>query len=244
MLYFKVNLGHLMHTTPDVELISFLRAATASGQPREATYGTLLQHGWSIDAIQAGERKLKAEAHAAETPARAIHVILTVAALLVAAGIFSFIAANWDDMSRPVKVGVILVTMVLAYVVSEIMLQNGYRKTSGAFLLLGALIYGAGIFLVAQTFHIRAHWPDGFLLWMLGVAAMAAVRGAYGLHMLALLLGFVGAVAYPAKLIGPWISRDVYLHTSTWLLAITLLTCAGVAVWLRWKVPHEVRERY
>lgn len=233
-----------MHTTPNAELIAFLRAAAANGQPQETMYTALLQHGWSIAAIQAGERKLKAEAHAAETPARAIHIILTVATLLVGAGIFSFIAANWQDMPRPVKVGVILVTMVLAYAVSEIMLRNGYRKTSGAFLLLGALIYGAGIFLVAQTFHIRAHWPDGFLLWMLGVLAMAAVRGAYGLHMLALLLGFVGTVAYPAKLIDPWISRDVYLHTSTWLLVVTLLSCAGVAVWLRWKVPHDVRAHY
>lgn len=233
-----------MHITPDAELIAFLRAAAANGQPQEATYTTLLQHGWSIAAIQAGERKLKAEAHAAETPARAIRIILTVAALLVGAGIFSFIAANWDDMPRPVKVGVILVTMVLAYAVSEIMLRHGYNKTSGAFLLLGALIYGAGIFLVAQTFHIRAHWPDGFLLWMLGVLAMAAVRGAYGLHLLALLVGFIGTVSLPTYMFDLGASRDVYLHTSTWLLVLSLLACAGVGVWLRWKVPPDVRARY
>lgn len=231
-----------MHTAPNEELIAYLRTAQANRQPPEETYRTLLQQGWTIATIQAGERQLKAEAHAADAPARAIRVILTVAAVLVGAGIFSFIAANWDTMPRPVKVGVIMVTMVLAYAVSEVMLRNGYKKTSGAFLLLGALIYGAGIFLIAQTFHVRAHWPDGFLLWMLGVMAVAFVRSAYGLHVLAFLVGFLGSVSLPTFLFD--IGRDVYLHTSTWLLIITLLACAGAGVWLRWKVPPEVRARY
>ncbi len=40
-------------------------------------------------------------------------------------------------------------------------------------ILLGTLIFGAGIFLIAQIYHINAHYPNGPLLWGAGVLPLA-----------------------------------------------------------------------
>ena len=38
---------------------------------------------------------------------------------------------------------------------------------------LGTMFFGAGIWLIAQVYHIDEHYPNGFLLWGLGALAMA-----------------------------------------------------------------------
>ena len=39
--------------------------------------------------------------------------------------------------------------------------------------MLGTLFFGAGIWLVAQIYHIDEHFPNGFLIWGLGALALA-----------------------------------------------------------------------
>lgn len=46
-----------------------------------------------------------------------------------------------------------------------------------ALVFLGTLLYGAGIWLIAQIFHLSAHWPAGLLLWSLGALAVAWATG-------------------------------------------------------------------
>lgn len=35
------------------------------------------------------------------------------------------------------------------------------------------MLFGAGIWLVAQIYHIEEHYPNGFLIWGLGAMALA-----------------------------------------------------------------------
>jgi len=41
------------------------------------------------------------------------------------------------------------------------------------FHLLGSMLFGAGIFLIAQIYHLDEHYPTAFLLWGLGALALA-----------------------------------------------------------------------
>jgi uncharacterized membrane protein len=47
------------------------------------------------------------------------------------------------------------------------------RKLGDAISLLGTMFFGAGIWLVAQIYHIDEHYPNGFLIWALGALALA-----------------------------------------------------------------------
>ncbi len=97
--------------------------------------------------------------------------------ILVAAGVILYFAANWPLLPVWLKVAAVYAAIVLTY-------WGGYRLaySPGAYPVLGksliflaALFYGAGIWLVAQVFHLQSGFPSGFLLWSLGILPMAWV---------------------------------------------------------------------
>lgn len=101
-----------------------------------------------------------------------IKVVVSVGALLIGLGILSFIASNWEYMSKMLKV-VIIISALGGALFTSYKTEQEYPKTSKAFLYLSTLIYGAGIFLIGQIFQLGGTLSDAFLLWTLGVIASA-----------------------------------------------------------------------
>jgi uncharacterized membrane protein len=108
---------------------------------------------------------------------RAILIFSILGSLLVGAGVILYFAANWPKFPWFFKVGSIFVAVTAAY-------WAGYRLERGrhpilgrSLIFLGAILYGAGIWLIAQVFHLSEHYPNGFLFWGLGVLPMVAVTG-------------------------------------------------------------------
>src|SRR5205814_8153366 len=58
---------------------------------------------------------------------------------------------------------------------------------------VGCLVYGGGIWLVADIFNLHAHYPNGLWLWALGVLPLALCLETPLLHVL--LVGLLGAWA-------------------------------------------------
>ncbi len=101
-----------------------------------------------------------------------IKIVLTIGAILLGLGVILFIASNWDDMSRFLKVLVIVVGIGSSLFTSY-KLEKNYPRTSEAFLYLTVLLFGAGIFLIQQTFNITDRYFIAFLLWAIGSFGMA-----------------------------------------------------------------------
>ncbi|MFH1427579.1 MAG: DUF2157 domain-containing protein [Patescibacteria group bacterium] len=228
----------------DPKLIEYVKTSLAQGKPKEEIYKELLEQGWTIEVIQESFNALTTEEEKEDTQKRTIRIIVTIGALLVGAGIFSFIAANWQEMTRPIKIGIILVSMLVSYGTGWYLKEkSGLVKTGEALILLGAIIYGAGIFLVAQMFNIRANWPDGFILWMIGTTAMAFAVQSYPLFYLAIPLGIVAIVGHPFGIFTGFGYNQFLLTSSFLLLAATIVTF--VAGWaIRKKIPPELKEFY
>ena len=228
----------------DTNLAEYVKNSLAQGKPKEEIYKQLLAEGWTIEVIQDSFKDLTADEEKEDTSKKTIRIILAIAAFLVGAGIFSFIAANWQEMSRTFKVGVILASMLISYGAGWYIREKlNLARTGGALILLGAIIYGAGIFLVAQMFHIRANWPDGFILWMIGVIAMAFAVESYGLFYLAIPLGIVALIGHPFGIFASLGGNPFLLTSSLLLLAATIITF--IAGWVvRKRVPPELKEYY
>ncbi len=96
-------------------------------------------------------------------------------AVIVGLGIILLLAYNWDDIPKAAKLGVIFGTVAAAHGAGLWLRGKGdWRAGLGeAFFLLGSMIFGAGIWLVAQIYNIDEHYPNGFLLWGLGALALA-----------------------------------------------------------------------
>ena len=92
--------------------------------------------------------------------------------LLLAAGVFLFVAANWQEMSPWGRFAVLLALTALLHLGGAV----GARFSAALATTLhavGTAAFGAGIFLSGQVFNLQAQWPEAFLLWA-GGAAVAA----------------------------------------------------------------------
>ena len=132
-----------------------------------------IEEGW-VDAKHRGAILGDAEARA-ESTARAPLVIAVFGTLLFGAGVIAFFAANWGEIPKALKLVVLFGAMWGAFAVAGwlvITKEGAEAKFGHAFLLLGVILFGANIFLIAQIYHISAHFPDGVLYWTLGALAV------------------------------------------------------------------------
>ncbi|WP_194841505.1 DUF2157 domain-containing protein [Sporosarcina obsidiansis] len=101
-----------------------------------------------------------------------VRILLVFGAILVGIGILSFIAGNWNGLSPFSKFGLIIIAFILSYSAGY-KLEPSYEKTSRSMYYIGAAIYGAGIFLIGQSFHLQHTVYTDFLLWAIGILPLA-----------------------------------------------------------------------
>ncbi|PIC64540.1 hypothetical protein CSV79_06160 [Sporosarcina sp. P13] len=101
-----------------------------------------------------------------------VRVLLVFGAILVGIGILSFIAGNWAGLTPFFKFGLIVIGLILFYLAGY-KLEVNYEKTARSMYYIGAAIYGAGIFLIGQSFHLQYTVYTDFLLWGIGILPLA-----------------------------------------------------------------------
>lgn len=92
-------------------------------------------------------------------------------AVLIGFGAMSFIAAHWSEMPRLFRLALIFGALFASYGVAGVLFERKHPTFAHAAILIGVSIFGAGIMLIAQMFHIEGHPPDAVLTWALGALA-------------------------------------------------------------------------
>jgi uncharacterized membrane protein len=108
----------------------------------------------------------------AENKNRLIPVLLLLGAILLGAGVIMFFASNWQYIPKWGKITLVLIPLILFHISAQVT-HNNYPRLSQALSLLGCIMFGSGIWLIAQIFHVNAHFPNGILFWLLGVLPVA-----------------------------------------------------------------------
>lgn len=97
-------------------------------------------------------------------------------------GVVTFVTANWDDMGRVFRVGLLAALLWASWGGAIYAAQRGARIWHEGLILLACGIYGAAIMLVAQMYHLQGNAADAVWLWMVGVGIAAILtRSAIGL---------------------------------------------------------------
>jgi uncharacterized membrane protein len=116
---------------------------------------------------------------------RAVFTLMGVAALLFGLAALLLIGYNWAAMPRSLKLLIVIGAIIGAHAAAFAIRYRARERTlSETVFFLGCLLYGAGIWLVAQIFHLDAHFPDGLWLWALGVLPFALCLDTLLLHAL------------------------------------------------------------
>ena len=228
----------------DVKLSEQVKSLLAQGKSNEEIYKFLLGQGQTVENIQEIFISITSEREKEDVSKKTIHVIVTIGAILVGAGIFSFIASNWTETPKVIKILIILFSMIVSYSAGWYFKESlKLQKTGNALIFLGTILYGAGIFLVAQIFNIRANWSDGFILWMLGTIVMAFAVNLYPPFYLAILLGVVSLTGYGSMFIFI-LGNDTYLLAPLILLPLATIATFITGFVIRSKISAQLKDFY
>jgi uncharacterized membrane protein len=152
-----------------------------------------------------------------------ILIAIGFGALMLAAGVLLFVSAHWDEMS-PSSRFLLVLFLVAVFHVAGGFFADRFPALSTAMHGVGTAGLGAGIFLSAQIFNLREHWPGGVMLWAIGAWIAWAILRDW------VQAGFV-ALLTPAWLACEWIDATERFKDSgqimgqgLLLLAITYLT--------------------
>ncbi|MCF8069894.1 MAG: DUF2157 domain-containing protein [Desulfobacterales bacterium] len=89
--------------------------------------------------------------------------------LLFGSGVITWFAANWQEISKLTKLILLFGSLWGTYCTAGYLIAaDRYRNIGQTILLLGVILFGANIMLIAQIYHIDSHYPNGIMLWALG----------------------------------------------------------------------------
>ena len=131
---------------------------------------------------------------------RFIIILLGLGSVFLGLGIITFVAANWQEWSRELKVTLLLSGFIsintAGFYLWRHPIQRWQSRLGQALLLLGALALGANMALMSQMFHQSGQAYQLYLVWGLGVLAMAYSLRMTMLGVLAVLLVGFGYLRY------------------------------------------------
>ncbi len=110
---------------------------------------------------------------------RLAHMLARLGAVLTGTGVILVVGANWEAIPRALRL-LFLMALVAVFYAAGFSLAHSRRTrpaTGRALILLGSLIWGASIFLVAQSYHLGAEGGEraAVLIWLLGTLPLVYV---------------------------------------------------------------------
>lgn len=147
-----------------------------------------------------------------------------LSAVLIGFAVMSFVASNWQDMPRIVRLGLLLVSLWVSYGLSGVLARRGMSGFADAAVLLGVAIFGGSIMLISQMYHMDGNPADAILLWAAG-AMLAGV-----------VLRSNPALAFAMVLVTIWGTMEALrLDKVFWLFLLPWALVSAAFYWQRWR---------
>ncbi|WP_309732247.1 DUF2157 domain-containing protein [Chamaesiphon sp. OTE_75_metabat_556] len=110
----------------------------------------------------------------AEASGTFISAMIGLGGVLIGLGILSFVALNWQYLDKPYRIVVLLGALLAVNAGGFYLWQKSpTRRLGQGLLVLGSIIFGADLALLAQLFHVSGDTFILFMGWAIGVLLMA-----------------------------------------------------------------------
>lgn len=149
--------------------------------------------------------------------------LLALAVLTLGMAAFLLISENWKWLAPFWKTTFVVGALAAAFGGGTLARLKNRPILSELLFFGAAILYGVGIWLIAQIFHISSHYPQGVWLWAVGVWILAfAMRTPILPIFAAILFAVWGIQEVSFNGIGPGIWRDAFpkLPNAAWTLPI------------------------
>ncbi|WP_291608502.1 DUF2157 domain-containing protein [Bradyrhizobium sp.] len=113
-------------------------------------------------------------------------VVAIVGGLLIASAFLAFIAAHWTEIARLSRLAILFAGIVVTHGIGAWFARTERPMLADLCASVGAIIFGAGIALVGQMYHLGSDFAGGLLLWAVGALVAAALTGSRGALAVAL----------------------------------------------------------
>jgi len=148
-------------------------------------------------------------------------IFAALGALVFALGIILLFAYNWEAMHRFSKLALIFTALGSAHALGfhYSSATSSHKKIGESLHLLGSMLFGAAIWLVAQIYHIDEHYPNALLIWALGALALAWLLPSLAQTLLCIFL------------LGLWHWFEVFdfhtvNHPAVWIIVLAVVPLA------------------
>ncbi len=158
---------------------------------------------WNSDGLIGAEQRDRILARYPEEPAESgalAFALRTLGVLLFGAAIFLVISHNWSDLDRTGQLAIVFTALAVIQGAGVYFFLKGQERSAIIGHLLGCLMYGGGIALIGQIYHLDAHAPDAILAWVVFSIPFALLLDATVLHLLVVVLA------------GVWLSMETGHH--------------------------------
>jgi uncharacterized membrane protein len=125
-----------------------------------------------IDAATAGALARDIEANERKTLSFG-SILAMMAALLFAAAILIFVAANWETFPRLMRVAALFAVILAGYVGGAVLKTRDHVAMGEALWIVAATGFGGGIALIGQMYHLSGDEASAVLTWAAGTALAA-----------------------------------------------------------------------
>lgn len=152
-------------------------------------------------------------------------IIGMLAAILVAAAVLLFVAANWEEIPRLVRVALLFALIAAGYVGGAVTKLRGAVVWGEAMYLVAAVAFGASIALIGQMYHLSGDEVQAIGVWAAGTAFAAALLRSPVLSVGSVMLATAWMVGTGSGLFSTG-------HPSAWYLAACAVLWA-LSFWTR-----------
>jgi len=123
-----------------------------------------------------------------------LFAIYVIGAVLIGAGIISFVAAHWEKIPPIPKIILIVSVMLVCHVSGFYLWKISGRspRLGHALIVLGTLVFGANIGLMTQIFHIKVNFYNGLFGWAIGAMVMAYALESIPNAVIAIVISYAG----------------------------------------------------
>ncbi len=118
-------------------------------------------------------------------------VVGMLGGLLVGLGVIAFVSANWQEIPRLARLGLLAAGLALAYGAAGLLDRRRLRVFAEVALLVAGLVFAATIALVGQSYHLSGAFADAVVLWLIGIFAAAVLTGSPTMTALGLIGGAI-----------------------------------------------------